>query len=471
MVFSSAIFLFVFLPVVFGLSLLPVPLRVKNGILVVASIFFYAFGEPVYVFLMLASAFVNYIFGILLAKRERQQSTTYRKIVLLIALVINIGTLGVFKYAGFVVETCNSFFHTQFKQPDIALPIGISFFTFQALSYVIDVYRDQNTVQRSFWKLLLYISFFPQLIAGPIIRYHDVAVQLENRVMTTDKMVIGIRRFIKGLFKKLWIANCMGSIADSVFTIDIMSYNAPVAWLGAICYTLQIYYDFSGYSDMAIGLAAMFGFDFKENFEHPYGSLDIREFWRRWHISLSGWFKEYVYIPLGGNRKGKVRTEINKFIVFLLTGIWHGANWTFILWGIIHGVMVILEDTILPIRKLNSRVVRNLYTWLVVIIAFVFFRADNIKIGGAMVKTMFTGFRINAASTGFLREQLSIYHVMVGIFAVLFSYPITQRIREWLGKRQKHYEKIVAVGSICMLVLCMLNLASASYNPFIYFRF
>lgn len=469
MVFSSAIFLFIFLPVVFGLSLLPLPLGVKNGLLVVASLIFYAFGEPVYVGLMVASTLVNYIFGRLLGRKTQKEAG--RRVLLWTAVVINLLVLGVFKYAGFLAATWNSIFHTGHAVPEIALPIGISFFTFQALSYVVDVYRDRDTVQRSFWKLLLYISFFPQLIAGPIIRYHDVAVQLESRVMAVDRIVPGIRRFIKGLFKKLWIANSMGAVADAVYGADILSYSAPVAWLGAICYTLQIYYDFSGYSDMAIGLAAMFGFEFRENFEHPYSSLDIREFWRRWHISLSGWFREYVYIPLGGNRKGKVKTERNKLIVFLLTGIWHGADWSFVIWGLIHGMMVVLEDTILPVRKCRSRVIRNLYTWLVVVVAFVFFRADGIREAGQMLRVMVTGCSMNRASVSFLAEQASAYHVCMAGSAILFSYPVSQRLQQKLSGNRKRYEKLLAAGSLCMLVLCMLNLASASYNPFIYFRF
>lgn len=471
MVFSSAIFLFVFLPVIFGLSLLPLPIRVKNGLLVAASLIFYAFGEPVYVFLMTASTLVNYIFGRFLGRNRENRTGTGRKALLWVSVGINLLILGVFKYAAFLVTTWNSLFHTDYNIPEIALPVGISFFTFQALSYVVDVYREPDTVQKSFWKLLLYISFFPQLIAGPIIRYHDIAVQLENRVMSADRIVPGIQRFIKGLFKKLWIANSMGVIADAVYAADIMSYNALVAWLGAVCYTLQIYYDFSGYSDMAIGLAAMFGFDFKENFEHPYSSMDIREFWRRWHISLSGWFREYVYILLGGNRKGKVKTERNKLIVFLLTGIWHGADWTFVVWGLIHGIVVVLEDTVLPIRKCKSKVIRNLYTWLVVIAAFVFFRADGIREAGQMLQMMFTGFSMNRASVSFLAEQMSAYHLCIAALAVLFSYPVSQKLAQKMSKKRVHYERFLAVGSLCMLALCMLNLASAAYNPFIYFRF
>lgn len=467
MVFSSAIFLFVFLPIIFVLSILPIPLKYKNGILIISSLLFYAFGEPVYVFLMIISTFVNYILGLILGKAE---NILLRKSILLASVAFNVLVIIIFKYAGFLVATYNELFSTSYNIPQIALPIGISFFTFQAMSYVIDVYRDNTIVQKNFWKLLLYISFFPQLIAGPIIRYHEIDYQLENREMNTSQIAKGIRRFIKGLFKKLWIANTMGAISDSVFSLDIQFYNNTVAWYGALCYTLQIYYDFSGYSDMAIGLAGMFGFEFKENFDHPYSAMDIKDFWRKWHMSLSGWFKEYVYIPLGGNRRGKIRTEINKFIVFLLTGVWHGANWTFVLWGLFHGIMIILEDTILPIRKLNNKIIRNTYTWLIVIIAFVFFRADTIGGAWKMLCIMFTGFNNNAASSCFISEQLSAYNIFICILAVVFSYPVTSFVGKYLTHR-KNIEKYMAMGSVIMLFLCIINLASASYNPFIYFRF
>lgn len=468
MVFSSAIFLFIFLPVVFGICLLPLSLRVKNGVLVAASLFFYAFGEPVYVFLMIASTLFNYLAGVILGKIKTEGTG---KAVLVLAVLVNVALIGVFKYAGFLVTTCNFLFHRNWPVPEIPLPIGISFFTFQAMSYVIDVFRDRATVQKSFWKLFLYISFFPQLIAGPIIRYHDVASQLTERTMETDQVVRGMQRLIRGLFKKLWIANTMGSMADAVYGLPIGSYHSLVGWLGAVCYTLQIYYDFSGYSDMAIGLAGMFGFSFGENFDHPYAALDIREFWRKWHISLSSWFKEYVYIPLGGSHRGKVRTECNKLIVFALTGIWHGADWTFVMWGLFHGLMVVLEDTVLPVRKLSYKLLRNLYVWLVVVVAFVFFRADGVSQAFAMFHCMFAGFDMNSASVSFLSGLLSFYHVLAVTGAVLFSYPVSA----WIGKKLpadgKKRETVAALSSIVMLVLCMIHLASAAYNPFIYFRF
>ena len=264
-----------------------------------------------------------------------------------------------FKYTAFILENINYAGRLNIKIPGIALPIGISFFTFQALSYVIDVYRNPEMVQKNLFNLMLYVSFFPQLIAGPIIRYNEIAKQIKNRTSSIEKTTEGISRFIRGLTKKLIIANATGYMADSIFALKITDYNFLVAWVGAIAYTLQIYYDFSGYSDMAIGMAKIFGFEFNENFNHPYSAKGIKDFWRRWHISLSLWFREYVYIPLGGNRKGKFRCEFNKMIVFLLTGIWHGANWTFVIWGLIHGVANVIEDTLGSIIKIKNNIIKR----------------------------------------------------------------------------------------------------------------
>lgn len=474
MVFSSAIFLFAFLPVIFCLYyILPSSNSVKNGLLIIASLLFYAFGEPVYVFLMIGSTVVNYIFGRMLGAGNLTgiKNGFIRKMILVLAVILNIVILGMFKYAGFIVDIMNQIFHTGISVPAIALPVGISFFTFQALSYVIDVYRDEGAEQKSFFKLLLYISFFPQLIAGPIIRYHDISGQIENRVADIEKIVSGMQRFTKGLFKKLILANGLGCIADEVFLLEIADCNLLVAWLGAVSYTLQIYYDFSGYSDMAIGLASMFGFQFQENFEHPYGACSIKEFWRRWHISLSTWFKEYIYIPMGGNRRGKWNTECNKMVVFILTGIWHGASWTFIIWGLVHGIANVLEDTVLPVQKCRSKVVCNVYTWLVVTTAFVMFRSETVMAGLSMLKAMFTNFAMDVSSASFLRESLNSYNICILGTAFLFSYPVGRRVGEKLGHMGKGYHFVLSAGSLILLLLCILNLASTSYNPFIYFRF
>ena len=475
MVFSSIIFLSAFLPLTLVLYYIPFSIKYKNAVLIIMSLLFYSFGEPLYIFLMIGSVIMNYIFGVCLGKNEKN-----RRLTLGLSVIFNLVLLGVFKYAGFFVTTVNNAFGLAMHVPKISLPIGISFYTFQAMSYVIDVYRDKNQVQRNFFKLLLYISFFPQLIAGPIVRYHDIDKQLtargKNGAADPEMIMAGIKRFIKGLAKKVIIANAMGQIADTIYALDISGYNALTVWLGALSYVFQIYYDFSGYSDMAIGLAKMFGFEFLENFEHPYSSLSVKEFWRRWHISLSTWFKEYVYIPLGGNRKGKARTRINKIIVFFLTGFWHGANWTFIIWGLFHGVFLTIEDIISDIRGNKKaagvlfKVIKNVYVWLVVTVGFVFFRADNISYALRFIGKMFTGFNGDRASLGVVMRLLNPYNVFIFALAFVLSYPVSIAFSKSLNKK-KIYNVLTAVGSLCLLGLCILNFASEAYNPFIYFRF
>ncbi|CCZ67049.1 mBOAT family protein [Mediterraneibacter gnavus CAG:126] len=340
MVFSSMTFLCVFFPVVFALYYILPGLRARNVLLILASLLFYAYGEPVYVLLMIFSIVMNYFFGRMMNTRN----AGLRKAALLIAVVINIGLLVVFKYTDMILRTINQLAGTQIPMTEIALPIGISFFTFQALSYVIDVYRDEVQSQKSVFNVMLYVSFFPQLIAGPIVKYHDIQKQIETRKTDVQEIAEGFRRFTIGLAKKVLISNTVAIAADGVFNSQIGEINIVAAWIGAISYMLQIYYDFSGYSDMAIGMGHMFGFHFQENFNYPYISASIKEFWRRWHISLSTWFKEYLYIPLGGNRKGKLRTCVNKMVVFSATGLWHGASWTFVLWGVWHGVFSLIEE-------------------------------------------------------------------------------------------------------------------------------
>ncbi|MBO6039904.1 MAG: MBOAT family protein, partial [Oscillospiraceae bacterium] len=340
MVFSSAIFLFVFLPLVFLLTRLPKrSIRLQNLLLALASLVFYAFGQLQYVPLFLASVLINYVSGALLSGRFARS-----RAVLAASVVLNLGILGVFKYTDFFLRNLNAVLGSSLPMTGIVLPIGISFFTFQGMSYVIDTYRDPEAGTRDFLKLLLYISFFPQLIAGPIVKYHDISEQIDRRVLTPEQSAAGIRRFVRGLAKKLLIADSVGFLADAAYASLSGTPDSRVMWLGAVCYTLQIYYDFSGYSDMAIGMGRMFGFSIRENFLVPYGAASIREFWRRWHVSLSTWFKEYLYIPLGGNRKGRARAALNRFIVFLCTGIWHGANWTFVFWGLAHGLLSSAED-------------------------------------------------------------------------------------------------------------------------------
>ena len=457
MVFSSAIFLFFFLPFVYLIYWICPGLRVKHAALILASLFFYAFGEPVYILLMIASILANYVLARLMAARPQGGRG-----ILALTVVFNIGMLVVFKYSALLAETAGRLLGVPLPVPDIALPIGISFYTFQALSYCIDVYRDRGSVQKNVWKLMLYISFFPQLIAGPIVKYHDIETQLSDRHVTIGDTAAGIQRFICGLGKKLLIANTMAYIVDMLYTTQINFWLT--AWLVAVCYIFQIYFDFSGYSDMAIGLGRMFGFAFQENFNYPYIAGSIQEFWRRWHISLSTWFKEYLYIPLGGSRRGEARTMLNKLAVFMATGIWHGANWTFLAWGLFHGLFITLEyKKVIPLK---NKVFAHIYTMLVVICGFVIFRADTIGQAVHILGTMFTGFCADAAELVLIAKLLTPYHAVCMLAAIVLSAPVSR----WLTGRIRHQAAAYA-ASILLLIICIMNLATSSYNPFIYFRF
>ena len=393
MVFSSAISLFFFVPIVFLLDRRLSDVDAKNTWLLLASLVFYSFGQVYYLPLLLLSVALNYVCGRLAAGK-------YAKLGVTLAVIGGIGLLAVFKYADFAIRTVNALCGLHLPLTGIALPIGISFFTFQGLSYVIDVYREPKMVSHSFKKVLLYIAFFPQLIAGPIVKYHDVEQEIDSRRTTPQETALGIRRFICGLSKKLLLSNALGQMADTVFALPAGEIGMLAGWTGAICYTLQIYFDFSGYSDMAIGLGRMFGFHFRENFNYPYTATTIKEFWRRWHISLSGWFRDYLYIPLGGNRKGKARTWLNRFLVFFATGLWHGASWTFVLWGLWHGLFSVLEDCgAIPVDKLKGKRIGQLYTLLVVVLGFTLFRADTLAQAGAMYAAMFSGIGLHWPGT------------------------------------------------------------------------
>lgn len=464
MVFSSMVFLCVFLPAAFCLHLLLPGMRAKNFLLVVASLVFYAYGEPIYVILLVASSAGNYILA-----RLTGECPKIRKLTMTLAVVINLGLLVIFKYSGFLVETFNSVTGAGIPVPHVRMPIGISFFTFQALSYVIDVYRGDASVQRNFGKVLLYISFFPQLIAGPIVKYHDVEAEINNRKQTPEEIGKGIRRFIAGLSKKILIANTMGLVADNLFGAAATGITGPGAWLGAVSYMLQIYFDFSGYSDMALGLGMMFGFHFHENFDYPYISASIREFWRRWHMSLSGWFKEYLYIPLGGNRRGKFRTVVNKMIVFVCTGIWHGASFNFLFWGIYHGFFLMLEEYIPFIGKKGGKLksfFQHVYALLVVCVGFVFFRADTMKQGCFWIREMFTDFGWKASAMSLTLQQLTPVYLVTLAAALVAAVPVNSML-----KKYKWYEGFTYVLSLAGFALCVLSLAGGTYNPFIYFRF
>lgn len=465
MVFSSPIFLFVFLPAVYLICRLLPGLPSRNVWLALSSLVFYTFGQPRYTPLLLASVLINYLFGLwLMSGRTRRLAITG-------AIVCNLLILGSFKYLDFLLRTINALAGASLPLPGIALPIGISFYTFQGLSYVIDVYRDPREGTRSLGKLILYISFFPQLIAGPIIKYHDVSRQIDERRLTPEGTLFGLRRFITGLGKKLLLANTAGLAADAVFALTAAQLDARLAWLGAVSYTLQIYFDFSGYSDMAIGLGAMFGFSFRENFNLPYSALSIKEFWRRWHISLSSWFRDYLYIPLGGNRKGTFRTGLNKCLVFFTTGLWHGANWTFVLWGLWHGLFAALEDLGVIPKRLRKGVLGHGYTLLVVVLGFTLFRADSLGAARAMFEAMFTGFSFSAAGTLTLRALLDVKTACVLAVSILLSLGLPQRLAERVLGQGSLYRTCRALGCAGVFGLCVLNLSKATFNPFIYFQF
>ncbi len=468
MVFSSLTFLCIFLPVVLALYYLLPTLRIRNVLLIVVSLLFYAYGEPVYVLLMIASIIINYIFGRLLGTENKKK----RQWILAIAVIINIGLLVVFKYLDMMVQTVNQISGSEIPLVGLALPIGISFFTFQALSYVIDVYRQEVEPQKNLWNVMLYISFFPQLIAGPIVKYHDIQEQIDNRNTDVKEIAEGLRRFIIGLSKKVLISNTMALTADTLFAAGTGELNILSAWIAAIAYMLQIYFDFSGYSDMAIGLGHMFGFRFLENFRYPYISANIQEFWRRWHISLSTWFKEYLYIPLGGNRKGKERTCLNKMIVFFSTGLWHGANWTFVLWGLWHGVFLLFEQ-VCPVKKL-PKILAHVYALLVVCVGFVMFRADTFGQGMFMISTMFSGWEFSAVQMAVVWEQLRPIFLVTLVVAVIGSAPLLPKAAEACLARENLRKPAIYfsyMASFVLLILCMLSLSSGTYNPFIYFRF
>lgn len=462
------VFLFIFLPVTFLLYAVLKNRTIRNILLAAASLIFYAYGETLAVFIMIVSIVLNYLFGLAVAKEK------HSRLMVALAVILNIGLLFAFKYTGFFVQTLDSATGLSVPVPRIRLPIGISFFTFQGLSYVIDVYRDRRLVQKSLFSVLLYISFFPQLIAGPIVRYEDIAAQINEREFSSERVSRGISRFIVGLGKKVLISNQMGIVADTVFSFEPSQVGMLPSWIGAVCYTLQIFFDFSGYSDMAIGLGCMFGFDFRENFNYPYIADSIQNFWRRWHISLSTWFKEYVYIPLGGNRRGRARTTLNKLCVFFLTGLWHGANFTFIVWGMLHGMCQLLETyQVIPTKKKWFRPFGHIYTMLVVILAFVIFRAETLTQAFGLIGNMFSGASGSSAVNAEVLSYLSRLFIVTLCFAVIFSTPICRIIGEKLRatKGAAAAEYISCAGTLVIFALCILSLISSKYNPFIYFRF
>ena len=467
MLFSSSLFLWLFLPCVVALNYV-IKKEYSNYLLLVASLLFYAWGEPKYILLMLFCIVLNWLFGLIVDKAKKG-----RPVLLSACVISNLLLLGYFKYFNFIVNTINGLFNAQLLSTrEIVLPIGISFFTFQALSYVIDLYRVDCKLQKNVLNLALYISFFPQLIAGPIVRYSDIDKQIENRTITLEGFSFGLRRFLYGLGKKIIISNCMAELADMVWGIPFEELTTVNAWIGALAYSLQIYYDFSGYSDMAIGLGSMFGFKFLENFKHPYLSRSIQEFWQRWHISLGTWFREYVYIPLGGNRKGTARTYINLIIVFFLTGMWHGASWAFVFWGLYHGFFQIIERLGLKKFLKKHAVISSVYCLLVVVFGWVFFRTESLVDGIRFVLRLVAPWRYGLGAMFSDNTVLTIRYAIIMILAVIGCGPI-QRIgskNSVLEKRWKYsYFELVFLGLV--FVYCMVLLAAGTYNPFIYFRF
>ncbi|MEI3251446.1 MAG: MBOAT family O-acyltransferase [Candidatus Gastranaerophilaceae bacterium] len=374
MLFSSLTFLFGFLPILLILYFIIKNRKYKNVVLLIFSLLFYAWGEPKYILLMLLTILIVYIFGILIDKFDREKKLTLKKLSLILCIILVLGSLIFFKYSNFLIENINSIFNTKINLINVIMPIGISFYTFQILSYIIDLYNKKIKLQKNYFSLALYVSLFPQLIAGPIVRYETVEEEIDNRKETKKDVIAGTKRFIIGLSKKVIIANQMALLADLIFNKHNGSYGTSIIWLGTLAYTLQIYFDFSGYSDMAIGLGRIFGFHFLENFDYPYISKSVTEFWRRWHISLSTWFRDYVYIPLGGNRVNKFKWIRNIILVWLLTGLWHGAAWNFIIWGIYYGLLLLFEKLFLNklLNKLPS-IINWLYTFIIVMIGWMIF--------------------------------------------------------------------------------------------------
>ena len=466
MVFSSTIFLCVYLPLVL-LGYYICPKKGKNLFLLIVSLIFYAWGEPKYVFLMIFSILVNYVFGLLMDKHRENKKRL--KLMLVISVIIDLGLLSVFKYTDFIITNINSAFGAGFDLLNIALPIGISFYTFQAMSYTIDVYRDDVRVQRNLIDFGMYITMFPQLIAGPIVRYSDVQDQLAERNVTAADFSEGIMRFVVGLGKKVLLANQMGAVWTQIYALggDI---SALMAWTGAAAYTFQIYFDFSGYSDMAIGLGRMFGFKFPENFRYPYESVSITDFWRRWHITLSTWFKEYLYIPLGGNRRGLARQALNLLIVWTLTGFWHGAGWNFVMWGLYYFAILFIEKLFL-LKALDKlpRLFRHAYALLLIVIGWVIFASDDVSV---MLPYLGSMFGANGALGGMDVYTLLTRAALMVICCVASTELPRRLFATAAGKmNEKAAFTVKSVLTLTLLALSVVFLIGDSYNPFLYFRF
>lgn len=468
MVFSSLIFIFLFLPAVILLYYVS-PRSMKNFILLISSLIFYAWGEPVYIFLMIFSIIFNYFAGIAIYKFS--DSKNKQKTAFISAIIVNLGILCFFKYYGFIVTNLNMLFKVNIPQHHLSLPVGISFYTFQTMSYIIDVYKGKVPAQKNIISFGTYIAMFPQLIAGPIVKYEDIQEQLNSRKETFEMFCEGSERFIIGLSKKVLLANNIALLWKSVKNTPFNELTILSSWLGIIAFTFQIYFDFSGYSDMAIGLGKMFGFNIMENFNYPYISKSATEFWRRWHISLGSWFKEYVYIPLGGNRKGMKRMYLNILIVWFLTGFWHGADWNFIFWGLYYAFFLIIEKTyLIKWFKNKPAFIAHLYTLIVVIVGWVFFEFTNMNAAFSFIGIMF-GF-----GRHMLFDKKAVYllytNAILLIILSISSTPVLKNAAENLkGKLKNVLSKVSPLCYLILLILCTAYIVNESYNPFLYFRF
>lgn len=468
MVFSSIPFLFYFLPVTLILYFIA-PRKLKNAVLLTVSIVFYSWGEPVYIVLMVISILINYLFGLKINKRL--QNNISAKFPLVLGIAVNLFLLGFFKYADFLIDNLNGFLSLGIGRLNLPLPLGISFYTFQAMSYIIDLYRGDVKVQKNIVNFGTYVALFPQLIAGPIVKMKTIASELDNRKESFDDFASGAKRFVTGLGKKVLLANNIGLVWTQIHSMNISELPVLTAWIGILAFTFQIYFDFSGYSDMAIGLGRIFGFHFLENFNYPYISRDITEFWRRWHISLSTWFKEYLYIPLGGNRFGLLKQIRNIIIVWLLTGFWHGAAWNFVMWGVYFGIILIFEKVfLLKVLKKIPGVLRHIYTMLLVVISWVFFSADNIHQALCYIKTMFGGYGNNFYDSKalYILSNNLILLILLAVGCTPLVSKFVKKIVDVRTKTSAFFETLVMVG---IFILVTAYLVSSSYNPFLYFRF
>ncbi len=472
MVFSSNIFLFLFLPLTlilyFALPEKLVGKKYKNYLLLAASLLFYSWGEAHYLWLLMLSILGNYCAGIFIEKNKQ-------KWLIAIAVAFNLTLLAYFKYANFLIENLNQILPFQLTFDKVHLPIGISFFTFHAISYLVDIYRGKCKAQRSFAELTLYIAFFPQLIAGPIVRYNFVEKYLHYRRHNAFFTSYGVRRFIIGLGKKVIIANPLGELADAIFALPQDGLSTSLAWIGIVCYTLQIYFDFSGYSDMAVGLARIFGFKFPENFNYPYISRSIKEFWRRWHMSLSAWFRDYVYIPLGGNRVSNSRQYFNLVLVFFLCGLWHGASWNFIIWGMFHGFFLVAERLVIFkknfVAKPAAIILAHSYTLLVVMVGWVFFRSADLTQSTHYLQTMFSYVTVEGTTLDISKLLRSHFVWMSFALALIGLSPLVKNFATQMIRKNKTFFVVSDIFLVVVLLFVIVRISAATHNPFIYFQF